>query len=102
MLLAAGSGLFLLLMHVPDAIRRSAGKAGLAASGVAAIAFVLSVGLGGAEMMTGPPAVLLAPSTWALALDTTLGTSAGAGILAMAILGIGFKTHRRPIVGLGI
>lgn len=100
-LLATGSALFLLTMRSASSGRAAALGAGKRSSIAAGAAFVLAVGLGGADMMTGPFAILFDPETWGMGFDTTLGPSALAGVMAAGLLGLGFRTGNRAVLLLG-
>src|SRR5688572_28690442 len=95
MLLASGTAVFLLGMPVPETARRAASRIGFIAAVGTAFAFVMMVGIGGAQIMAGPVTVLLETPTWAMGFDTTLGRSAMAGVAGAALLAAGFSRGNR-------
>jgi copper transport protein len=105
MLLAAGSALFVLLMPAPPAIAESALRVGRWSALVAVLAYVLSIGLGGAEMMLGSGAALFDPAAWARGAQSTLTPSALIGVPAMLLLawacGKGATPPRSGALGVG-
>ncbi|MCB2109293.1 MAG: copper resistance protein CopC [Rhodobacteraceae bacterium] len=100
MLLAAGSALFMLMMNAPAAVNQSAIRWGRAGAIVAAIAYVLSIGLGGAEMVMGSGGALFSLDTWARGSASTLTPSAAIGIPSMVVLIWAFAAGaERPKLG---
>ncbi len=100
-LLAVGSALFLLTMRGGSSGRGAALRAGKPSSIAAGVAFVLAIGLGGADMITGQVSILFDPDTWAMGFDTTLGRSALVGLTAAGLLTLGFNAGNRAILLLG-
>ncbi len=100
-LLAIGSALFLLLIRATAHGRAAAAEAGVRASCVAGLAFVLAVGLGGADMIAGPLSALFSSDAWGMGLDSSLGRSAGLGLAGSLLLIAGFRTERRWVLLLG-
>lgn len=100
-LLAAGSALFLLLIRATASGRKAATTAGMVSSCVAGLAFVLSIGLGGADMLTGPLSILLSAEAWDMGLDSSLGRSAGLGLAGAGLLVAGFRTQSRAALAAG-
>lgn len=86
MLLAAGSALFTILVNSPGAVGEAAFALGRKASITAAVSYVLSIGLGGAEMVMGGGGALFAVDTWMRGTQSTLTPSAAIGVPAMLIL----------------
>lgn len=100
MLLAAGSALFTLLMSTPTAVTAATFSVGKTSAIIAAIAYVLSIGFGGAEMVLGGGGALFAADTWARGLSSTLTPSAAIGIPAMLVLLFAFTSGaEKPKVG---
>lgn len=90
MLLAAGSALFVLLIRAPVVVGIKTLKLGGIAASLAAIAYVLSIAFGGAEMVLGGAGALWSPNTWSKGLASTLMPSAAIGVPAMLLLMWGF------------
>ncbi|MBL8644691.1 MAG: CopD family protein [Rhodospirillaceae bacterium] len=90
MLLAAGSALFTLLVTTPATVTAATFTLGKNAAIISAIAYVLAVGFGGAEMVLGGAAALFSGDTWARGLQSTLTPSAVIGIPAMLVLIYGY------------
>ncbi|MDX2225087.1 MAG: copper resistance protein CopC [Rhodospirillaceae bacterium] len=86
MLLAAGSALFTLLLNAPASVNAAAYALGRTGAIAAAIAYFLSIGFGGAEMVMGGAGALFAADTWSRGLASTLTPSAAIGIPGMLIL----------------
>lgn len=105
MLLAAGSALFVLLMPAPTVVAQSALQVGRWSALVAALAYGLSIGLGGAEMLLGSGAALFDPAAWARGAQSTLTPSAVIGVPAMFLLawacGKGVEPLRAGALGVG-
>lgn len=101
MLISTGSGLFFLLTPAPQHVAEKALSVGKWVSLLAALAFLLAVGLGGAEMMAGTLDALLDLGTWTLAGGTSLGLSAIIGVPAMMLLWLGCMRGLRPFIVLG-
>ena len=101
MLIASGSALFVLLTPLPQRLRDAASTAGLLTSFMAALTYIASVGLGGAEIMAGGPETLWSADTWALAASTSLGHSAALGVPSMLLLWGGHRWQLRPLWLLG-
>jgi copper transport protein len=105
MLLAAGSALFVLLMPAAPAIAATALRVGRPAALIAAINYVLAIGMGGAEMMLGNGGALFGAAAWSRGLDSTLAASAVLGVPAMLLLfwacGKGVAPPRNGVLGLG-
>ena len=93
MLLAAGSALFVLLLNAPAPIVAATLRVGRLAAIVGAIAYLLAIGVGGAEMVLGGGGALFAADTWARGLASTLTPSAAIGVPAMLLL---FWAFSRP------
>ena len=99
-LLAAGSALFLLVLSVPVPLASQAMWLGRIAALTAAAAYVLAIGVGGAEMVMGGGAALFASKTWANGLHSSLSFSAALGVPAMLLLIWAFsKGSATPRVG---
>ena len=91
MTLAAGAALFAVGMTVPPAAHQAGARLGFFAAAIAAIAYVMSIGLGGAEMVMGGPSVLLSGQSWRQGSGTTLMPSALIGVPAMLLLMFGLR-----------
>lgn len=105
MLLAAGSALFVLLMPAAPPVAATALRVGRPAALVAAINYVLAIGMGGAEMVLGNGGALFGAAAWSRGLDSTLAPSAVLGVPAMLLLfwacGKGVTPPRSGVLGLG-
>ena len=105
MLLAAGSALFVLLMTTTPAVAASALRVGRWTAIVAAIAYVLAIGMGGADMVLGNGAALFSGPAWSRGAGSTLSPSALLGVPAMLLLawacGKGTTPPRTGALGLG-
>jgi copper transport protein len=99
MLLASGSAMVLLGLDLPPRARTAAQVQGRIAGSLAAIAYVLAIGLGGADAL-GSAAGLLSGEAWTVGARTTLLPSAALGIAAMTALALGF-TGIRAALGIG-
>lgn len=99
MLLAAGSALFTLLVATPSGARTATFGLGRIAAIVAAIAYVLALGFGGAEMMLGGGGALFSVDTWARGFKSTLSPSAAIGVPAMLVLIYAFGNAEKPKTG---
>lgn len=100
MLWTAGAAIFLRVLGIDGALRdQTAAKARLAA-GITLVTYVLSIGLGGADMQLGGFDALWSAAAWRSGLDSTLTGSAVLGVLAMLLLWSGFRSgpDRRPAV----
>ncbi len=93
-LLAVGSALFGLWVPVPPAAKGLTRVVGRRSSGLAAVLYVLAVGLVGADLL-GVPGGILDPRSWAFGMQTTLLSSAGFGVAAMGLLLWNFTTPGR-------
>lgn len=93
MLLAAGSALATLLLSLPAATRARTFRVGRAAAIVAAVAYLLAIGFGGAEMVLGSFAAFFDGATWARGLASTLAASAAIGVPAMLLLAWAFSAE---------
>ena len=80
MLLAAGSALLLLVMSWPASVEPGLRRQGRIAALVAAVAFVVSMAVGGADIIAGGPGALLSGAAWSAAMGSTLSVSAAIGI----------------------
>jgi len=80
MLLAAGSALLLLVMSWPASVEPGLRRQGRIAALVAAGAFVVSMAVGGADIIAGGPGALLSGAAWSAAMGSTLSVSAAIGI----------------------
>ena len=80
MLLAAGSALLLLVMSWPASAEPGLRRQGRIAALVAAVAFVVSMAVGGADIIAGGPGALLSGAAWSAAMGSTLSVSAAIGI----------------------
>ena len=80
MLLAAGSALLLLVMSWPASVEPGLRRQGRIAALVAAGAFVVSMAVGGADIVAGGPGALLSGAAWSAAMGSTLSVSAAIGI----------------------
>lgn len=99
MLLAAGSALFTLIIPTPTSVTASTYKLGRIAAIVAAVTYILAIGVGGAEMMLAGGNALLSASTWSRGLQSTLTPSAAIGVPAMLILLYAFAATDKPRTG---
>ncbi|MBX7197966.1 MAG: CopD family protein [Rhodospirillaceae bacterium] len=90
-LLATGSGLFGLWVRTPPPAQDLIRVVGRCAGVVAALCYLLAVGLIGASLLESGPFTARA---WEIGLSTTLKDSAGFGVPAMVILLLGFA---RPV-----
>lgn len=86
MLIAAGSALFLTLFSVPPAVVASTVTLARAASLAGALAYVVAIGVGGAEMQLAGGGALFEAATWSRGLASTLLPSAVLGVPAMLLL----------------
>jgi copper transport protein len=105
MLLAAGSALFVLLMPAAPSIADTALRVGRPTALVAAINYVLAIGMGGAEMLLGDGSALFGAAAWSRGFGSTLAPSAALGVPAMLLLfwacGKGATPPRAGALGLG-
>jgi putative copper export protein len=97
MLLASGSAMVVLALDLPPPARNAALIQGRLAGSLAAIAYVLAIGLGGADAL-GSAASLLEGEAWSVGARTTLLLSAGLGIAAMTALALGFTGVRAALM----
>jgi copper transport protein len=97
-LLAVGSALFLLWLRIPDAIAAVTRLQGLWAAGMAAIAYVLAIPWGGAEMIWGSPAAFSWPAAWAMGAKSTLMPSALLGLPGALMLAFAFALAQRGVL----
>ncbi len=86
MLIAAGSALFLTLLRVPSSVVAATVALARAAALVAAIAYVVAIGVGGAEMQLAGAGALFDGAAWSRGLASTLLPSAALGVPAMLLL----------------
>lgn len=86
MLIAAGSALFLTLFRVPPAVVASTVTLARAAALAGALAYVVAIGVGGAEMQLAGSGALFEATTWSRGLASTLLPSAVLGVPAMLLL----------------
>lgn len=101
-LLAMGSGLFGLWGRTPPAAQGLVRVVGRCAAAMAAVCYLLAIGLIGASLLDGSP---LNPKAWEYGLSTTLKDSAGFGVPAMVILLLGFArpaSRQRIVVPAGV
>ena len=101
LLLTAGLGLCLALLHVPPAVamRVSRPVPALAAAGIGlAVAFA---GVGGGALLGGLPTVLLSPRPWALVLGTPIAETVAAAICGLLLLACGVRRGRRVVLLVG-
>ncbi len=101
MLISSGSALFALLTPAPIPVKEAAARLGKITSILGAFSFLATVGLGGAEIMTGGPEVLAAFATWEMGASTSLGQSAAFGVFAMLILWCGHAWRQSVFLTLG-
>ena len=80
MLLAAGSALLLLVMRWPMSVEPGLRRQGRIAALVTAVAFIVSVAVGGADIVAGGPGALFSGAAWSAAMRSTLSISAAIGI----------------------
>jgi copper transport protein len=80
MLLAAGSALLLLVMNWPASVEPGLRRQGRIAAIVAVVAFVVSMAVGGADIVAGGPGALFSGAAWSAAMKSTLSLSAAIGI----------------------
>lgn len=86
MLVAAGSALFLVLFSVPPAVVNPTVALARAATLAGAVAYVVAIGAGGAEMQLAGAGALFEATTWSRGLASTLLPSAVLGVPAMLLL----------------
>jgi copper transport protein len=86
MLLAVGSALFVLLLNAPTQVAQVALRQGFWTAIVAAVSYVLAIGLNGAEMALAGAGALVQPGAWKAGLASTLLPSALIGVPAMVLL----------------
>jgi copper transport protein len=86
MLLAAGSALFLVAFTVSLPLVVRTARVGRVAAVVGAVAYVLAIGFGGAEMVLGAGGAMFQPDSWSRGLASTLMPSAAIGVPAMLLL----------------
>lgn len=96
-LLALGSALFLLWMRLPASAVVATRSQGRWAAIVAALAFPLAIGLGGAEMIAGGASAFLAPAAWSMGATSTLGASALLGVPGALLLVFAFSRAREGV-----
>ncbi len=94
MLMASGSALCLVQLQLPAVAADVAARLGRLAAIIAAPAYVLAVGFGGAEMLGGELPIILSARAWSLGFDTSIGLSAMLGIPAMLLLIYAHSTRR--------
>lgn len=98
LLLAVGSALFVLLLNPPPELAAVSFGLGRRAALFAALAYVLAIVLGGADMVLGGAGALFSQKAWLAGLASTLAPSALLGVPAMLLLywGMGsIETVRR-------
>ena len=95
--LALGSALVLLLLALPDESRSVTGRQGRIAALVSAVALLLGIGLGGAEMLAGGTGALLSSGAWATGAGSTLGSSALIGVPGALLIWWAFKSDSPPV-----
>jgi copper transport protein len=100
MLTAAGSAFFLTLFSVPPAVVASTVTLARTAAAVAALAYIVAIGVGGAEMQLAGAGALFDAATWSRGLASTLLPSAVIGVPAMLLLwwALG-RSRERPASG---
>jgi copper transport protein len=100
MLIAAGSAVFLALFSVPPAVVSSTIALARAAAVVAALAYVVAIGVGGAEMQLAGAGALFDAAVWSRGFGSTLLPSAVIGVPAMLLLwwALG-RSRERPASG---
>ena len=94
--LALGTALFMLWMTIPAEAAPILRAQGGSMSIVAVVTYILSIGFGGAEMLTGGFGTLFSPGTWVAGASSTLGISALAGIPGALILFKATKSTEKP------
>ena len=80
MLLAAGSALLLLIMNWPATVEPGLRRQGRIAALVAVVAYIVSMAVGGADIIAGGPGALFSGAAWSAAMKSTLSLSAAIGI----------------------
>jgi copper transport protein len=91
LLIAAGTGFFWVLVRPPGYTEFHLRKIATIAAVVAMAAYVLAIGVGGADMAGAGPGSLIDYSVWKLAAGTNLLDSAIVGISGAVILSIGWR-----------
>ena len=86
MLLAAGSALFTLLIPTPAGVGAATFSLGRTSAIIASVAYLLAIGIGGAEMLMGGATALLSVDAWSRGVGSTLTPSAVIGVPAMLVL----------------
>ena len=86
MLLAAGSALFTLLIPTPAGVGAATFSLGRTSAIIASVAYLLAIGIGGAEMLMGGATALLSVDAWSRGVGSTLPPSAVIGVPAMLVL----------------
>lgn len=86
MLIAAGSALFLILFSLPPSVVTATVTLARAATVAGALAYVVAIGVGGAEMRLADAGALFEATTWSRGLGSTLLPSALLGVPAMLLL----------------
>ena len=86
MLLAAGSALFTLLIPTPAGVGAATFSLGRTSAIIASVAYLLAIGIGGAEMLMGGATALLSVDAWSRGVGSTLTPSAVIGFPAMLVL----------------
>lgn len=89
--IAAGTGFFCVLVRPPGYTELPLRKMATIAAVVAVAAYILAIGVGGADMAGVGPGRLIDFSVWKLAAGTNLLDSAIVGIGGVAILSIGWR-----------
>ncbi len=100
--LSAGSALLMLLMKLPAGVVTVLKTQGERTSLLTAVALLLAIGLGGAEMLAGGVGALFSVSTWSTGLTSTLGSSAMLGIPGTLLLWSAFRQSEARMPGLMI
>ena len=101
MLVAAGSGMFLLAMRPVEDIAAATTHVGRIAAVASMVLLVFAIGLGGADMVSGGVEILASPETWAMGFDSTLGCSALIGLTGLTVLLAGMASANRWALGGG-
>ena len=87
MLIAAGSAIFLVLFPAVAPWVDGTVRLGRAAAAVAAVSYLLAIGVGGAEMQLAGGGALFEAATWSRGFASTLLPSALIGVPGMLVLG---------------
>ena len=93
-LASAGGVLFLLLVTPAGAARRSGARMVQGFAAVSAFVAVLAIGIHGASLAGGPPAILASAVPWRLSLSSSFGQAVAMAAAALALIACGLWLQR--------